>query len=66
MSYTVYNGISCTCGICGQLVTHMHIRWANQYGSGIRLFCDCGTWTDKSLTAKESKLRIVKYPEKSK
>lgn len=48
--FTIYNGIECTCGNCGAL-SCFNVRWANQHGTSIRLFCDeCGYWTDRKIT----------------
>jgi hypothetical protein len=63
--YVTYNGISCECGECGARVSEgnaqMKIRWSNQHGSSIRIFCDlCGVWTDWVRTNKRASHRTFR------
>jgi hypothetical protein len=55
--YISYNGIPCECAHCGAKVSENNadfaILWANQHGTGIRVFCHkCGHWTNWKITAK--------------
>lgn len=47
MGYTVYRGLPVFCARCRLLVGHFHVLWVNQHGCSIRLFCECGHWTDR-------------------
>lgn len=46
MSYVRYAGIDCACPKCWNKPSfdfpacHIHIRWSNQYGAAITIFCE--------------------------
>lgn len=46
MSYLEYAGMKCDCPKCGNKpsfdfpICHIHIRWSNQHGAAIRIFCE--------------------------
>lgn len=56
--YISYDGIPCECADCGAKVSEndadFTVLWANQHGTGIRVFCHkCGHWTDWKITTKK-------------
>lgn len=66
--YIIYNGIRCECPNCGAKVSRnearMLIKWANQHGTAIRVFCkDCFQWSDRKLmNGKNEVIHIVRSP----
>lgn len=52
------HGVPTRCAVCASKVHGTFTFFVNQHGAKVRLFCDCGVWTDRQVYCTSGYIRL--------